>query len=219
MDLPVWQKLYAELKDRNFMLVAVAMDSRGAKSAAGPIRRSKATHPSLIDQDHLVADLYNMVNVPQSVWIDEDGRIVRPTEVPGAALSFNLKKMRQLRALYLDAVRDWVRHGDQSEYAFTPEAAREHLPASTDEIALAHANFHLGRHLWEHGDRDEAMQFLRTATELNPDSWNFFRQMKNLQHILGSGGPEFFARARRASKAGKQYYAVPDIAAMKKLTS
>lgn len=219
MDLPVWQKLYAELQDRNFTIIAVAMDSRGAKSAGGPIRKSKATHPSLIDQDHLVADLYNMVNVPQAVWIDEDGRIVRPVEVPGAALSFNLKKMRALRALYLDAIRDWVRNGASSEYAFSADEAREHLPAFTDEIALAHANFHLGRHLWDHGDRDEAMRFLRTATELNPDSWNFFRQMKNLQHILGSGGPEFFARARRAAKAGKAYYAVPDIEAMKKLSN
>ena len=58
------------------------------------------------------------------------------------------------------------------------------------------------------------MRFLRTATDLNPDSWNFFRQMKNLQNILGSGGPEFMGRVRRASKAGKAYYALPDMPAM-----
>ena len=66
----MWQKLFAELEDQNFMIIAVAMDSRGLKSAGGPIRRSKATYTSLIDADHLVADLYNMVNVPQAVWID-----------------------------------------------------------------------------------------------------------------------------------------------------
>ncbi len=213
----MWQKLYTELQDQNFMIVTVAMDSRGVKSAGGPIRRSKATHASLIDEDHLVADLYNMVNVPQAVWIDEEGRIVRPTEVPGAALSFNLSKMRRMRAIYLDAIRDWVRNGEKSEYVFTPEEARAHLPEFTEDIALAHASFHLGRHLWEHGDRVEAMRFLRTATDLNPDSWNFFRQMKNLQNILGSGGPEFMVRVRRASKAGKEYYALPDMAAMEEL--
>ncbi len=199
------------------MIITVAMESRGAKAAGGPIRRSKATYTSLIDEDHLVADLYNMVNVPQAVWIDEEGRIVRPTEVPGAALSFNLSKMRKTRAIYLDAIRDWVRNGEKSQYAFSPEEARAHLPEFTEDMALGHANFHLGRHLWRTGDRDEAMRLLRTATELSPDSWNFFRQMKNLQNILGSGGPEFIGRVRRASKAGKKYYALPDMAAMEEL--
>ncbi len=213
----MWQKLYTELQDQDFMIITVAMDSRGVKSAGRPIRKSKATYTSLIDEDHLVADLYNMVNVPQAVWIDEEGRIVRPTEVPGAALSFNLSKMRKTRAIYLEAIRDWVRKGEKSEYVFTPEEARAHLPEFTEDIALAHASFHLGRHLWKHGDRVEAMRFLRTATDLNPDSWNFFRQMKNLQNILGSGGPEFMLRVRRASKAGKEYYALPDMAAMEEL--
>ncbi len=213
----MWQKLYAELQSQNFMIITVAMDSRGLKAAGGPIRRSKATYTSLIDEDHLVADLYNMVNVPQAVWIDEEGRIVRPTEVPGAALTFNWSKMRRARAIYLNAVRDWVGIGEKSEYAFSPDAARAHLPEFSEDTALAHANFHLGRHLWEHGDRVEAMRFLRTATDLNPDSWNFFRQMKNLQNILGSGGPEFMGRVRRASKAGKQYYALPDMPAMEQL--
>ncbi len=199
------------------MIITVAMESRGVKAAGGPIRKSKATHTSLIDEDHLVADLYNMVNVPQAVWIDEAGRIVRPTEVPGAAMSFNLSKMRKTRAIYLDAIRDWVRNGEKSEYVFSPDEARAHLPEFTEDIALAHANFHLGRHLWEHGDRVEAMRFLRAATDLNPDSWNFFRQMKNLQNVLGSGGPEFIGRVRRASKAGKEYYALPDKPAMEQL--
>ena len=213
----MWQKLYAELENQSFMIITLAMDSRGVKSAGGPIRRSKATYTSLIDEDHLVADLYNMVNVPQAVWIDEEGRIVRPTEVPGAAMSFNLSKMRKTRAIYLAAIRDWVRNGEKSEYVFSPEEARAHLPEFTDDVALAHANFHIGRHLWEHGDRAEAMRFLRAATDLSPDSWNFFRQMKNLQNILGSGGPEFIGRARRASKAGKQYYPLPDMPAMQQL--
>ena len=140
--------------------------------------------------------------------------VVRHPRVPGAALSFNLNKMRKTRAIYLDAIRDWVRKGDESEYAYSAEEARARLPEFTDAIALAHANFHLGRFLWDHGDRNEAMGFLRTATDLNPDSWNFFRQMKNLQHILGSGGPEFIGRVRRAAKAGKSYYPVPDMTAM-----
>ena len=91
------QKLYNELKDQNFMVIAVAMDSRGVDAVRGPITKAKTTYTSLVDRDHLVSDLYNMVNVPQAVWIDEAGRIVRPTEVSGFALTLNLLKARKTR--------------------------------------------------------------------------------------------------------------------------
>ena len=55
---------------------------------------------------------------------------------------------------------------------------------------------------------------MRRAVDLNPNSWNFFRQMKNLEHVLGSGGPEFIRRARRARKSGNRYYPLPDMAVM-----
>ena len=79
------------------MIVTVAMESRGADAARGPIARAKPTYTSLIDRDHLVADLYNMLNVPQAVWIDEQGLTVRPTETPGAAITWNLGKITQLQ--------------------------------------------------------------------------------------------------------------------------
>jgi tetratricopeptide (TPR) repeat protein len=207
----VWQKLYNELKDQNFMVIAVAMDSRGVDAVRGPITKAKTTYTSLVDRDHLVSDLYNMVNVPQAVWIDEAGRIVRPTEVSGFALTLNLLKARKTREVYFDAIRDWVKNGDASPHAYSEADARAHLPAYTAEIALAHASFHLGQHLWNAGNRDEGERFLRKATELNPDSWNFFRQMKNLGHKLGSGGPEYMARVRKWSKEGNKYYPLPDI--------
>jgi hypothetical protein len=215
----VWQKLYSELADRGFVILTIAMDSRGTDAVRGPIRRAKATHPSLLDEDHLVAELYNMVNVPQAVWINERGIIVRPTEVSGAAMTFNFAKMRKLRKLYLDAIRDWVEKGDQSEHVFSEGAAREHLPAYTEEIALGHASFHLGRALWSAGNHEEGAAFLKRAVELNPDSWNFFRQMKNLEHILGSGGPDMMKRVRAANKAGREYYPLPDIRGMRELGS
>ena len=101
----MWQKLYTELQDQNFLIIAVAMDSRGVGAVRGPITRAKTTYVSLVDTGHVVAELYHMVNVPQAVWIDEAGRIVRPSEVSGAALSFNLRKLRKARRIYLDAVR------------------------------------------------------------------------------------------------------------------
>lgn len=213
----MWQRLYEELSDRNFMIVAVAMDSRGVAAVKGPITKAKTTYTSLVDRDHVVAELYNMTNVPQAVWIDETGRIVRPTEVSGAMLTLKLGKLRKARALYLDAIRDWVARGSESEHVFSEAEARARVPSFTPEIAMAHAHFHLGQYLWEHGDREEAAGFLERAVELNPDSWNFFRQMKNLKHLLGSGGPDFFRRARAYRKAGKAYYPLPDIAGMSEI--
>jgi hypothetical protein len=207
----VWQKLYEELRDQNFIIIAVAMDSRGVDAVRGPITKAKTTYVSLIDRDHVVSELYNMVNVPQAVWIDEEGHIVRPTEVSGFAMSLNLGKVRKTREIYFDAIRDWVKNGKDSRHVYSDTEVRTHLPAFTDDIALAHASFHLGQHLWNAGNQDEGQLFLRRATELNPDSWNFFRQMKNLKNILGSGGPEFMLRARKASKSGKEYYPLPDI--------
>lgn len=213
----MWQKLYEELEEEGLTIITVAMDSRGAASARGPIRRAKPTHPSLIDRHHVVAALYNMTNVPQAVWIDEQGRIVRPTEVSGAVLSFNFRKMRETRRIYCDAIRDWVRNGKGSKYVFSDDDARAHLPALTPQIALAHASFRLGEHLWDAGNREEGARFLEQAVELYPDSWNFFRQMKNLEHVLGSSGPDFWRRVRAKRKQGKDYYPLPDMAGMAKL--
>ena len=40
----MWQKLYNELKDQNFMVIAVAaMDNRGVDAVRGPITKAKTT--------------------------------------------------------------------------------------------------------------------------------------------------------------------------------
>ena len=42
-------------------------------------------YPCLIDQKHITGELYEFINVPMNVWIDEKGHIVRPTEASGVA--------------------------------------------------------------------------------------------------------------------------------------
>jgi hypothetical protein len=107
----VWQALYEELKDKNFIIISVAFDTGGIPAVKDWIRPASAqlpkelldimgwedrlsakaatpTYPCLIDEKHLVAELYNMVNVPQAVWINEQGRIVRPVESAGSSDGF-----------------------------------------------------------------------------------------------------------------------------------
>ena len=86
--MPVWQQLYSELKDSNFMVVAVAEESRGTDHARPWIEQAKSSYWQLIDTDHRLSDLYNLVNVPQAIWIDENGKIVRPPETAGSTDHF-----------------------------------------------------------------------------------------------------------------------------------
>ena len=58
-------------------IVTVALDV-DADAARPFIEQAQPEHPSLIDQAHVVDELFGIVNVPNGVWIDEDGMIVRP---------------------------------------------------------------------------------------------------------------------------------------------
>lgn len=218
-DLAPWQALYAELKDKGFMVVAVAMESRGAEQARPWIEQAKAEYWCLVDRDHRVAELYGMVNVPQSVWIDEQGRIVRPTETAGSTDHFRrmdiatrtLQPADQAarlaaRQVYYDAIRDWVRSG---KHALNPASAQEKLPRFTPEIALAHAHFRLGTYLRRQGKIAEADRHLAEASRLHPDSWNMWRQAADLQEVGRASSPEFWARVK--TLGDRPYYAPPEI--------
>jgi hypothetical protein len=76
----VWQALREELKDQNFELVTVGLDSIGIEGCRAFIDAASPQHPSLIDQHHVLADLFGVINIPSSIWIDEQGMIVRPAE-------------------------------------------------------------------------------------------------------------------------------------------
>jgi hypothetical protein len=182
------------------------MDARGAESAGPWIERANPTYPCLIDTEHHVSELYDMVNVPSAVWIDEDGRIVRPTETAGTGDEWRgmmkggmgpeeVKALADKRNAYQDAIRDWVVKGDDSVYALSPDEVRARTRMPSDDDALAAANFRLGRFLWGRGETEEAAEFLAEAKRLRPESWSFRRQTWNLEAPGDerSGGPDFWA--------------------------
>src|SRR5215470_6885683 len=85
MDLPGWQALHEELAPLGVEIVTVGLEMGGADvlrsyiEDARPTDGSAAT-TSLIDVAHEVDARFGMNNIPQAVWIDEDGRIVRAAE-------------------------------------------------------------------------------------------------------------------------------------------
>ena len=221
----MWQALYEEVKDQNFVIIAVAEESRGAQTAREWIELAKPSYPVLIDREHRVADLYNMVNVPQAVWIDEQGQIVRPAETAGSHDAWRARNREDLslpasatqlaeqaKQSYVDAVRDWAVHGTASRHAFSPAQARAHLSLPDDKVALANAHFRLGFHLRQAGNIEEGDALLKLASDLRPASWNIYRQAMNLREIgpLGFAADEdFFARVD--ALGADRYYPPPDI--------
>jgi hypothetical protein len=188
----VWQELRTELYPR-LEIVTVALDARGASAARQWIEKAQPTHPSLIDQMHVLASL-GVVNVPTGIWIDEDGTIVRPPEtayprrpsfkdreVPADATPLQREGIELTRTLnveaerYVAALRDWVLHGPASRFALPPdEVVRRSRPRPIEE-ATAAAHFALAQHLHAAGQAELATEHFKDAQRLHPTSWTYRR--------------------------------------------
>lgn len=201
----MWQSLYAELKDRNFIVIAVALDE---KEAARPwIEAAKPSYPCVIDRDHHVAGLYNITNVPQAAWIDEEGRIVRPPENAGSSDTFRhmdrvakqmtpaqLAERERTKSIYVAAIRDWVVHGPASEFAYDQAQTRAKIHLPDANVAMAHAHFRLAQHLLKKGGSEEAAQHFAEASRLQPESWAIWRQAAQKDANGLATTAEFWAR-------------------------
>jgi hypothetical protein len=203
----VWQGVYEELKDRGFVVITVALD-KSADDARPWIQAAKPTHPSLIDTRHVLAELYNVVNVPTVLWIDERGRIVRPNDV-----AFGADTFRQLTGLdssiHLAALRGWVR-GERP--ALPPDAvqAQQTLPTAADQ--QARAEFGLGQWLHERGRADAAARHFERAGTLAPHDFTIRRGTMPMRGI-DPMGPQFRAMLAEWTQAGRPYYRpLPDTA-------
>ena len=168
----------------------------------------------LIDEKHLVSKLYNMVNVPTGVWINEKGRIVRPAEV--AFVDDRYKNFSGLdSAPYLNALKDWVERGEKSAYVMNEDRLREKLTAQDPSLAMAAAEFGLGEQLYKSGHGVEAIPHFKEAQRLNPRSWSYKRQAWALSDAKRDYGTTFREEVDKIG-GSKVYYTPPDLPAEKK---
>jgi hypothetical protein len=197
----VWQALRTELHPKGLEIVTVALDV-DPQAARLWIEQTKPDHPSLIDSAHRVDELFGVVNVPNGIWIDEQGMIVRPVEpawperdsppdwqqmadnpdIP-ERLRETLRLARNIRIQpkeYTAAVRHWVAKGPASQYALAPDEVIARSGARGKAQAEAAARFELGQHLWASGRRDLAPRHWRMAHRLQPDNWTYKRQAWSL---------------------------------------
>jgi hypothetical protein len=228
----VWQDLRTQLHPRGVEIVTVALDV-DVEAARPFIEAAKPEHPSLIDQGHRLDECFGVVNVPNGLWIDEDGTIVRPAEpaFPGrnpvleqlravdittlppetAAMLAEARKIRTDPAAYLAMLLDWVDHGASSRYALSAEeVVRRSQPRASDE-ALAAAEFELGQHLHRSGDHAAAIPHWRAAHRLFPANWTYKRQAWELEDPMRQGRTDAYDSSwfEDVQKIGAENYYPP----------
>ena len=201
----MWQALRNELHPKGFELVSVGLDAQGDAGCRAFIEAAKPEHPALIDRHHVLADRFGVINIPSSVWIDENGIIVRPAEAapapprtaaspPGFSMPGEVPqrfveimaeaaKIKKDAQGYHAALRDWVEHGAASRFALSPTEVVARSRPRDRAKAEGHAHFALATQLEMDGHHDAAVRHFREAHRLVPDSWTFRRQAWSLEKV------------------------------------
>ncbi|WP_051571489.1 TlpA disulfide reductase family protein [Cryptosporangium arvum] len=195
-DLGAWQERHAELAPSGFSVVTIALDTEVA-SAAPWHAEAGTTHPALVDVDGAAADAFAVVNVPTAVWLDEEGRIVRPQDSQTATDTF-----RDWNGLSADAsgaaLRRWVRDDDAG---LTPEQVREHMRLPSPADQLARAETRLAGWLAANGHADAAERHFALAAQAAPHNVAL-RRGAMPQRGLDPFGDEYFRLAASLAEAG-----------------
>lgn len=205
--MPVWQSIYEELKSDNFEIISVAQDTGGEEAAGSYFDDANVTYTAIIDVNHHISSLYNLVNVPSGVWIDEEGKIMRINEGTYAKEHFDGAWGTND---YVPIVRDWVAKGADSEYVWDRSKVRESIIQRTPDAERAQPAFRLGGYYFTNGNDEKAEQYWTMAQELDPTSWNYLRQDLEYEEG-GNAGPEWRARREQVESAGGSYYAPLEI--------
>jgi peroxiredoxin len=205
-DLPGWQDLHDELADEDFTVIAVAIDN-----SPEDVRPwvDGITYPVLVDQNHLLTELYAISNVPTVIWIDEDDRIVRPN-----GIAFGSDLFKQFTGVesgpHMDAVRRWVNDGSEP---LSGDEARHAVAALSDDEVLARLHFRVAAQALRQGDEATARRHFESATELAPMDFTIRRAAMPL---LGDDpfGPTFFTFYEQWQEAGSPYHGLSATSAL-----
>jgi hypothetical protein len=168
--------------------ITIALD-KSAEDARPYIERAAPAHPALIDTEHTTADLFNIINVPTMIWIDEAGRIARPNDVQFGTDTFVALTGRP-SGPFLAALRAWVRDGTG---ALPPDDVRAHQVLPTAEQQEARAAFTLAWHLHRAGRLEAAERHFKRAGELAPGDWTIRRGSLPIRGIDPMASEEFLA--------------------------
>jgi hypothetical protein len=190
-------------------VVTISLELSGPDASRRYIEAARPEHPSLLDATHVMGARFGVVNIPNVVWIDEEGMIVRPPE-PGwpdtrTALPSDMRsslppvgraktappppeqptdpmkmlQSGQSRTGYADAIRDWVARGPESEFALSPDEVVARSQPRSSDLSAGAAHFELANHLWR-DRRDLAVAHFNECHRLQPANWTYKRQAWSL---------------------------------------
>jgi peroxiredoxin len=74
-EMPSMESLYTSLRGKDFEILAVSIDTTGAKAVAPFMRKHQLSFPVLVDPKGTIKFLYGTTGVPESFIIDKKGII------------------------------------------------------------------------------------------------------------------------------------------------
>lgn len=132
--------------------MTVSLEMSDPEASRPFIEAAKPTHPSLLDPEHQLDALFGVVNIPNVIWIDEEGMIVRPPE-PGWPPG--------------DDYPDWLR-GFLDDRDATVEKKATEIEQDNPELA-ARMRGGQDRHVYPDAIRDWATKGAASAFAMTPD--------------------------------------------------
>ena len=189
-ELPSWKQLADELGDDvQIITVAVDEDVEAVRPWVQP------DLPTAVDAEHRLSDVFGLVNVPSTVWLDEEGRVVKPpTIAPGDDQFLEFTKVSADQ--HHDALRAWARGG---------AAPVVDDPVDDEDLRLARAVRRLAAWLHRHGHRELAEEQFERAVALAPLDFSIRRASMPLRG-KDPFGPEFFELWEEWNAAGRPGY-------------
>ncbi len=196
--------LAQELAASGLEVVAVAFDDSAAAAREWVEQADPPpTYPVLLDREHLLGELYGIVNVPTVVWIDEQDRIVRsPVIAPGDDTFKDFTGIDS--SVHHDQLRRWVHEG-----ILPPSQGVSGARPPTDDEPLARVERRGAAHLARAGRRDAAEGHFARAAALAPMDWTIRRGSLPLRGEDPFGTP-FFDFLREWDSSGRPGYGSAD---------
>jgi peroxiredoxin len=193
-ELPSWLQLADELRPLGLDLVTVALDDDVDAVRKWTSRVEEL--PVAVDAEHRVSDLFGVVNVPSVVWLDEDGRVVKPpTIAPG---DDRFKDFTEVDAeAHHDALRAWVQGGE------SPPAP---APEDSGDLRTARAERRLAAWLHRDSQTDAAERHFAAAVALAPLDFSI-RRASMRRRGQDPFGADFTELWQEWSDAGRPGYA------------
>jgi hypothetical protein len=195
----VWQTLQEELGRENVTILATAIDSDVEE-----LREWTDAAPDLVyavDRNFTVAERYGIINVPATVWIDEQGMIVRPADTAMGDDRFRAFA-RVDSSVHHERLRNWVDNGVRD---VDDDATRELMEKPSAELQYARLHRRIANVLHDRGDVDGAREHLAAAATLAPTDWVIRRGSMPMNGV-DPFGQEFFDFVAEWTAAGSPRY-------------